>query len=783
MEAISESSIQQKLGEAEQKFEVFQKAVQSLVRSEVNSEPYLMAQADILSGSNALRKTSNELVEIYSKIAERNQKNIRWTVIISTVIVSIILLGIAWFLSTVVVKPIDAVASILQKTAQGDLKQEKIITRSKDEVGILCQSFNQLMEGLQNFMRYSEEILNGTKKDRDHDLQGDFKQSLDRMIDQTEEKRIAERKMAQVQSMMENSPTNVVFADTDFNIQYLNPASVKTLRSIEEHLNVKADSLIGESMDVFHKNPAHQRKIVSDPNNLPHRAKIEVGQESLDLLVNAIYDEENNYLGPMLTWEVITEKLRTETEMARVMSMMENNPSNVIFTDRDFKIRYMNPASDKTLRTLEQHLPVRVDEIMGNSIDAFHKNPQHQRSILSDPNNLPHRAQIEVGPESLELLVSAIYDQNKNYLGPMVTWQVITEKLASEENSRQLQERERQQAKELQEKVDSMLEVVNAAASGDLTREVTVNGEDAIGKMGEGLSHFMSKLRNNMKELGQTAQTLGSSSEELTSTSHQMGTNAEETSVQAGVVSTAAGEVSKNIQTVATATEEMSASIKEIAQNANEAAKVGASAVDVTEQTNRTIGKLGESSAEIGEVVKVITSIAEQTNLLALNATIEAARAGEAGKGFAVVANEVKELANQTSKATEDISQKIQAIQTDTQGAVDAIGEITQIISKINDFQGTIASAVEEQTATTGEIGRNVTDAATGSQEIAKNIDSVASTAQSTNQGAADTRVAAEDLSKMAVELQKLVGQFKYETNGNGSSSEETRASASMKTA
>ncbi len=179
-------------------------------------------------------------------------------------------------------------------------------------------------------------------------------------------------------------------------------------------------------------------------------------------------------------------------------------------------------------------------------------------------------------------------------------------------------------------------------------------------------------------------------------------------------MSAAAEQVSKSVQTVAASAEEMTASIKEIARNAHEAARVATSAVRVAEVTSGTISKLGDSSIEIGKVIKVITSIAEQTNLLALNATIEAARAGEAGKGFAVVANEVKELAKETAKATEDISRKIDAIQGDTTEAVKAIKEIRGIIGQVNDISTTIASAVEEQTATTNEIGRNVAQAAAG---------------------------------------------------------------------
>ncbi len=456
------------------------------------------------------------------------------------------------------------------------------------------------------------------------------------------------------------------------------------------------------------------------------------------------------------------ERQRSSDEAVRVRNMMENAPVNVIFADRDLVIRYLNPTSLKTLKSIEQFLPVKADQLLGQTIDVFHKHPEHQRKLLADPKNLPHKAVIQVGPEKLDLLVSAIRDTKGNYVGPMLTWEVITEKLATEERARELQERERQSAEELRTKVDAILEVVNAAASGDLTREIAISGTDAIGQMADGMRRFLGTLRESMGGIGQNAQALASSSEELTAVSQQMSGNAEETSAQANVVSAAAEEVSTNVQTVATGTEEMSASIKEIAKNASDAAKVATQAVKVAETTNTTVAKLGESSAEIGKVIKVITSIAQQTNLLALNATIEAARAGEAGKGFAVVANEVKELAKETAKATEDIGQKIEAIQTDTQSAVEAIGEIGTIINQINDIQNTIASAVEEQTATTNEIGRNVAEAAKGSSEIAQNITGVAQAAQNTTAGAGDTQKAAGELSRMASELQRLVSQFRY---------------------
>ena len=281
--------------------------------------------------------------------------------------------------------------------------------------------------------------------------------------------------------------------------------------------------------------------------------------------------------------------------------------------------------------------------------------------------------------------------------------------------------------------------------------KVTKFGSDITGRKAA-----EANLKVTLAAVTQNASALGSASEELSANSQQMVSNAEETATQAGVVSAAAEQVSKNMGVVAAGTEEMGASIKEIAKNAHDAAKVAAVAVRTAETANTTVSKLGGSSAEIGQVIKVITSIAQQTNLLALNATIEAARAGEAGKGFAVVANEVKELAKETAKATEDISQKIEAIQADTANAVAAISEISAVINKINDYQNTIASAVEEQTATTNEMCRNVAEASKGSVEIAQNITSVADAAKSVMSGANDTQKASTELSRMASELQEI---------------------------
>ncbi|MFI1995651.1 methyl-accepting chemotaxis protein [Actinoplanes sp. NPDC020271] len=299
-------------------------------------------------------------------------------------------------------------------------------------------------------------------------------------------------------------------------------------------------------------------------------------------------------------------------------------------------------------------------------------------------------------------------------------------------------------------------------ADGDLTRTTGLHTRDEPGQMGQALDKAMNQLRRTVATINDSATSLAAASEELSATTGQIAASAEETSVQAQAVSTATEEISRSVDSVSAGSEEMGAAIREISVNASEAAQVASQAVTVTAATSQTMAKLGQSSVEIGNVVKAITAIAEQTNLLALNATIEAARAGELGKGFAVVASEVKDLAQETARATEDISRRVEVIQTDTNGAVAAIEEITQVIARISDFQTTIASAVEEQTATTGEMNRSVAEAASGTGEIAQNITGVAEAARLTSAGVTQAQHATSELARMSTELNALVTQFRY---------------------
>jgi len=307
-----------------------------------------------------------------------------------------------------------------------------------------------------------------------------------------------------------------------------------------------------------------------------------------------------------------------------------------------------------------------------------------------------------------------------------------------------------------------MVSALGRVAERDLTTAVAVTSRDEIGQMATALATALTAMRTTVATVGDTSSALAGASEELTAVAGQLGQSAEETTAQAGTVSVTAEQVSANVTTMSAATDEMTASITEIARSASTAAGVATGAVTTAQETSQAVERLGQASAEIGDILKVINSIAEQTNLLALNATIESARAGEAGKGFAVVAGEVKDLAQETAKATEDISRKTAAIQSTTNDVADAISRIAQVVNQINELQTTIAAAVEQQSATASEISRNVNQIATGSGDIARNISHVAQAAEATSQGAGVTQQSANQLSGLATRVDELVRSFKY---------------------
>ncbi|WP_433604042.1 methyl-accepting chemotaxis protein [Dactylosporangium sp. CA-139114] len=307
---------------------------------------------------------------------------------------------------------------------------------------------------------------------------------------------------------------------------------------------------------------------------------------------------------------------------------------------------------------------------------------------------------------------------------------------------------------------DRMSEI--ADGDGDLTARLDDTAADETGEVARAANRFIARVQDLVRQMAGAAETLDTSVQSLTTMTNQMAGAATGTSNQAAGVSNAADDVSRNVSAMSAGSEQMGASIREISVNAAEAASVAGNAVGIAATARQTVSELVTASAEIDAVVKLITAIAEQTNLLALNATIEAARAGEAGKGFAVVASEVKDLAQETAKATDDITGRVAAIQTGTTAAVDAISTIGDIVGRISDFSTTIASAVEEQTATTSEMYRSVSEAADNASQIAANITGVAGSAASISDAAGHAAQTTHTVAGVVTDLKTAVGRFRY---------------------
>ncbi|WP_104105535.1 methyl-accepting chemotaxis protein [Nocardioides sp. 616] len=629
----------------------------------------------------------------------------------------------------------------------------------------------------------------------------------------------AQRRFQRVHAMLENSPTKMMFANTDGVITYLNPACLAAFHDLGPHMVVPPEQFVGIPLHMLYEEPDVQRAVLADPAAIQAALEesrertsaisstyVHLGPEVLDTWIDEMRNESGEHIGFLLTWDLVTEKLRIEHD--REQAMADTSAMNQV-------LRLVGTATS-------------VDEAIGRTLQAvctefgwdyascWRVDPERERLrfvtvcgdvsrsvtallsgstfrlgsglpgrtwaagdvILVDGSELPplfvqgmaeHGLELRSGlsfPVKVDGEVIATMDffsgSVTDFSGQRLETLRNIADLVSQAVARiERDETDRAAAAELAAKVELVLDVVRAIGEGDLTRDITVSGDDAIGQLASGLADVVSTLRGSMSDIGGTADSLAVAADQLSILSQGMGEGAALTSERAASASGSSTQVSSSIQTVATAVEEMTASIREIAKNATEAATVATTAVAVASSAQGTVASLGESSAEIGKVIKVITSIAQQTNLLALNATIEAARAGDAGKGFAVVANEVKELAKETARATEDIGQKIDAIQSDTQGAVTAIREITDVIGRINDIQTTIASAVERQTATTNEIARSVTDAAAGAAGIAEDVGEVATAAEDTRHGSNNIMQSATNLASFAGQLRALVNRFR----------------------
>ncbi|MCU0705105.1 MAG: methyl-accepting chemotaxis protein [Fimbriiglobus sp.] len=443
----------------------------------------------------------------------------------------------------------------------------------------------------------------------------------------------------------------------------------------------------------------------------------------------------------------VTDAKLLALQAARTKSMLDSAPINVMFADREFKIRYANAATLNTLRRLEKYLPIRPEELVGSSIDIFHKRPEHQQRMIGDPRNMPHTAQIPLGPETLELNISMVTDEKSQPLGSMVSWSVITEKLALEKQLHDKQEQERQAAAELRKNVDTMLTTMNAIAAGDFTQQVPSLGEDAIGQVAAALNKAITSVRTTLEGVRDVSEQLADASGQLASASEEIATGAQEQA--------------SSLEETASTLEEITATVKQNSDSAQQARQLASSSRDVAEKGGQVVGSaveamdaINHSSKKIADIITTIDEIAFQTNLLALNAAVEAARAGEQGRGFAVVASEVRNLAQRSATAAKEIKGLINDSVKKVEAGTDLVnksgvtlGEIVTSVKRVTDIVSEIAAASREQSTGIDQVNKAVTQMDGVTQRNASQTEEMSATAQT--------------LTEQAGQLRDLIARFK----------------------
>lgn len=491
-------------------------------------------------------------------------------------------------------------------------------------------------------------------------------------------------------SMIENAPLNFMYCDRSLVIRFINERSKQTFKQLAHLIPIPIEKITGSSIDVFHKNPAFQKKLLSDERNLPHRAVINFGNEKLDLNMAAVRNRKGEYVGAVVTWEIVTKKLENEVTLARIFSMMENAPTNIMYCDLEFKLTYMNPKSKETLRTLERFLPKPVDQLIGESVDIFHKNPDHQRKIISDERKLPLRSKIKLGDQILDLLVSPIFDGQKKYLGAMVTWEVVTEKVhlisTLEETASQLAAA----AEELSATATQLSQ--NSEATSQHSQTASANTEEvakgvqvvatnteemvaSIKEISRNSSEAANISRDTMKKAKETTQTIGQlglSSQEIGNVVKVISSIAQQTNLlalNATIEAARAGDAGKGFAVVANevkelakqtakATEEITIKISTIQKETSGAVDAIAGIATFIEKLNgisvSIAASIEEQTATTNEVARVvkesskgvegISEVVKSVSMAARQSSTGASQSLEAAKSLAKLADTLKNL-------------------------------------------------------------------------------------------------------------------------------------------
>jgi len=577
-----------------------------------------------------------------------------------------------------------------------------------------------------------------------------------------------ENHVARLQGAIDSSAQATMMVDRDFIVTYVNQSTRDLLTKNQMQFSAvfpgfKAAAIVGTCIDIFHKNPAHQRQLLADPSNLPYQTDIAVGDLKFELNVSATMDSDNDYVGNSLEWRDVTEIRKKELDVARLQSAIDGAQANLMICDTDLNITYANPSVVKMLGgrgdALRAVFPgFDANNLVGQNIDQFHKNSAHQRQLLGNAANLPFKSNIKVAGLDFSLNATAIIDHQGNLMGNMVEWGDITEQKDAEnqiqsliDNAVQGQLSKRIDASNytgfmkglgegINELMDAVVEplqeaqrVVKALSEGDLTEEME----------GEYSGEF-AELRDAINE---TNKVLSEMVEQIMDSSESILTSSDEISRGNADLSQRTEEQASSLEETASSMEQMTSTVKQNADNAREANQLAAAAReqaekggDVVQKAVSAMGEINTSSKKIADIIGVIDEIAFQTNLLALNAAVEAARAGEQGKGFAVVAAEVRNLAQRSAGAAKEIKGLINdSVERVDEGSklVDESGktleEIVNGVKKVSDIIAEIAAAAQEQSAGIEEVNKAITQMDEMTQQNAALVEEATAASESMN--------------------------------------------------